>query len=160
MPVPYTMEAVAALRHAERIGVPAQEVQAQLGWDGGMMMRVCRKHGIGLVDSEAASAAPQMQREPAGPIAPYPPEVMHIISNLTERQTEIFDILRRAANDGTQWVRGTDIAEMITGAGRRSICMSAASLARRLKHIDAGYQVETQKGMGGGYRLVISEALR
>lgn len=53
MPVPYTIEAVKALFHAESTRTPSAEIQQLLGWDGAMLARVCRKHGVGLIGAVA-----------------------------------------------------------------------------------------------------------
>ncbi len=160
MPVPYTMEAVAALCHAERTGTSAQEIQRHFGWDAAMLARVCQRHGIGLVVSAPSVAPPAPSREPLPPIAPYPANIVRIISKLSTRQAEIFRILRERQMNGGGTMTGSHLAEKITGAGARSMNMSTASLARRLERMDCIYRIESKMGPGGGCRLVLRDAAR
>ncbi len=161
MPIPYTLEAVAALRHAAATHTPSSEIQRHLGWDNSMLTRVCRKHGIDLVvaTAEVAEALPPQ----LAPIAPYPPMVARILAKLTPLQTQIFHILRRRANDGT-WIKGADIAGALGRAtdpgGVRSVAQIVARIARRMERMRTGYLIETQTGPDGGYRLVLDEGAR
>lgn len=47
--VPYTRDAVKALRFAAAKDVPAAEILDSFGWDAAMLTRVCRTHGIDLI---------------------------------------------------------------------------------------------------------------
>lgn len=155
MPVPYTIDAVAALRHAERIGTPAEEIQQHLGWDSHMLARVCRTHEIDLV-----VVSPAELPHPAR--APISIDLQHIISRLTPRQAEIFRILqpRTYADVYQQWVSAAMMAKLIGVSGAHSITTSIGGLARRLDRMDAEYQIEGRKGNHGGYRLVIKEPVQ
>lgn len=150
MPVPYSRESIAALRHAERTRTPAEEIQRHLGWDGDMLARICRKHGIEIFGT-AVNASPL---EPLPPVAADPIEVVRTISKLTPLQTQIFRIFQRHAG---QLIKGTHIADLLGKEGVRSLGITIASLGRHLERMHLGYRIESQKGPCGGYRLVIDK---
>lgn len=63
MAVPYTPDAVKVIRSAADSGQSRRTVRAALGWDDGMLDRICRRHGIMLareapsgMDASAAAA--------------------------------------------------------------------------------------------------------
>ncbi len=160
MPVPYTMEAVAALRHAAATQTSAAEIQQLLGWDNSMLVRVCRKHGIDMVVPAVPTSPGELPNT-----APCLPHLARIISKLTERQTQIFRVLQPHAR-GEQWFNSAHIRERVIARGGnpktslRAIGRSVGSLGRSLEHARAEYRVEIQLGPGGGYRLVLCEATR
>lgn len=166
--IPYTIDAVTAIRHAAAARTPISELQQHLGWDNAMLTRVCAKHGIELVTYSVlpASVLPSQEpiRESLPPIAPYPPWVARILGELTPLQARIFHILRRRGSDGTQWVKGADIADALgratDQAGVRSVSQAMGRIARRIDLMRAGYRIEAQTGPDGGYRLVIDKAAR
>ena len=156
MPAPYTMDAVKALRHAAATQTSVAEIQRLLGWDSPMLARVCHRHGIELVVTAPMPVPSAAPREPAGPFAPYPPEVMHSITGLGPLQAQIFRVLQRHTG---QLVTGSLISDFLgRETGTRSLAVSIAGLARRLERMRAGYRIESQKGPKGGYRLVLCEA--
>lgn len=58
MRVPYTPDAVKAIRHAANDGQSRGDVQVAFGWDAGMLDRVCRQHGIELRAGEPPKVEP------------------------------------------------------------------------------------------------------
>lgn len=60
MPVPYTPEAVKAIRLAVNNGQGIETVREAFGWNSGMFERVCRQHGIKLQRSTLAEIITEM----------------------------------------------------------------------------------------------------
>ncbi len=163
MPLPYTKEAIAALRHAERLGTPAEEIQQLLGWDDGMFERRCREHKIRLISIGQQTKPGQVERLAARyPVnAKVSVKLQPLIDKLTPRRAEIFRILLsrpiQAIGD-EQWVTSTAIADAIGISDISSVVTSIRGLARQLNRMDAEYKIDARKGPGGGYRIIIDES--
>lgn len=158
MPIPYTRDAVKALRHAEATNVPVAEILELFGWDAATLTRVCRRHEIDLVDARGSAAAAASQgATPAAPRRPVSPHD-YILSRLTERQAQIFRALQPHA-DG-RWFTAAVIGQRIGVKTARAygIRDSVKGLGRRLERMEAEYQIEDRKGPHGGFRLVTEKA--
>ncbi len=160
MPMPYTIEAVNALRHAAATQTSAAEILVHLGWDAAMLSRICRRHGIDLLISNVPTSPGELPNS-----APCLPHLARILSKLTERQAQIFRVLQPHAR-GEQWFKAAFIRERVIArggnpkTGARSIGKSTHGLGLQLERIGAEYRIETQMGPGGGFRLVLREASR
>lgn len=150
MPMPYTRDAVKALRHAATTNTPLSEVQQYLGWDTATIARRCKDHGIDLL-------IPLTTALGARDVPPAPMTLDLILSKLTPRQAQIFSVLQPHA-DG-EWFSAAKIAKRLGGdMTRKKVRAGIAGLDRRLDRMDADYQVETRMGAGGGFRLVTDKA--
>lgn len=154
MAIPYTREALEALRHAAASNTPAAEIQQYLGWDTATIARRCKDHGIDLLIPLATAMGAHDDVPPPAPAA-----LDLILSKLTPRQAQIFSVLQPHA-DG-EWFSAAKIAKRLGGdMTRKKVRVGIAGLDRRLDRMDADYQVETRMGAGGGFRLVTDETKR
>lgn len=159
MPVPYTRDAVKALRHAAATNISAAEIQQLFGWDAAKLTRVCRTHEIDIVDIRgcASLAASECVAPPldSSPCIASPLDA--ILARLTERQAQIFRALQPHA-DG-RWFTTAWIANRIGVDSRISgIRDSVKGLGRKLERMEAQYQIEDKSGPWGGFRLVTDKA--
>lgn len=148
MAIPYTPEAVAALRHAAAKNIPAIEVQQQLGWDGAFLARVCQKHKIDIAG--IVPSTPQIYVPPPPPLRVDMKDRLRVFAGELSGNAGLMlvRLIRYPVGDVVA-AEGMGLSGSVTTAAQRKInsSLKRAGLPWRVDSVRRGIHAS-------GYRLV------
>lgn len=150
MPVPYTMEAVATLRHAAAHLTPIQVIQQQLGWDSNMLASVCRQHGIDIAPPAVAASVTR----PRGPVLSPAEKLAQFIGHLSPRQADAMKMLCAASAINDAYIPATAISgSEPRDCKTRAVGRVIQILNSKLADERMPYRIDVRTSEGYAYRL-------